>query len=587
MGRAVLVLRLAGGSLRRHRGQALLLLVVIAAATSTLTLGLVLHGTADQPWGQTRAATAGPDVVAATQGRGSVADLAALARAPGVQDSAGPYPVVTVDLRYRGLSVTVNAQGRDTAPAAIDRPDVTAGSWIRPGGAVLERSLAETLGVGPGGRVTLAGQDFAVAGLAVTTAWPAYPLETPGLIWLTQPDARRLVSPGDTLSYTLDLRLAAASAAASFADAHTDALIAATSWQSIEDQDGALIKLVRLVLLIGSWLLALLALCSLAVLVGGRMAEQTRRVGLLKAVGASPRLIAVTLLAEHLLVAALASAVGLVVGRLGAPLLADPGAGLIGGHGPVSLSMATAAAVAGAAMGVTGAATLLPVLRGARSGTISALTGPSRAPRRRSLLNAFSARLPVALLLGLRLAARRPRRALASAAGMLVTVAMIVVAISVQRTLSSSNPQLGGDAYLPGNALAHRVDQVAVTLTAALVLLAVINTVFVTWAMIVDTRRTLALARALGATPLQTSAGLSTAQLIPALAAAVLGIPAGLGLFEVVASITSGGGARVVAPSAWSLLSVLVGTLAAVAALTVATSRLTTRQPVAQALGAH
>jgi hypothetical protein len=44
----------------------------------------------------------------------------------------------------------------------------------------------------------------------------------------------------------------------------------------------------QLVLLTGSWLLGLLAIASAAVLVGGRMAEESRRVGLLKAVGGMP-----------------------------------------------------------------------------------------------------------------------------------------------------------------------------------------------------------------------------------------------------------------------------------------------------------
>ena len=50
-------------------------------------------------------------------------------------------------------------------------------------------------------------------------------------------------------------------------------------------------------------LLALLAIASVAVLVGSRLAEYTRRVGLLKAVGASPSLVAATFLTENLVLA--------------------------------------------------------------------------------------------------------------------------------------------------------------------------------------------------------------------------------------------------------------------------------------------
>ena len=59
-------------------------------------------------------------------------------------------------------------------------------------------------------------------------------------------------------------------------------------WQWIGNQDGLLVTHEQKILIVGSWLLALLAISSLAVLVGGRMAEQTRRAGLLKAVVEPP-----------------------------------------------------------------------------------------------------------------------------------------------------------------------------------------------------------------------------------------------------------------------------------------------------------
>jgi hypothetical protein len=64
MGRVVLVCRLAARDLRRHPAEAALLLLAIMAATTTLTLGLVLHGVTSKPYQSTREATAGPDVVA-------------------------------------------------------------------------------------------------------------------------------------------------------------------------------------------------------------------------------------------------------------------------------------------------------------------------------------------------------------------------------------------------------------------------------------------------------------------------------------------------------------------------------------------
>ena len=64
MGRVLLVGRLAARNLRRRPAEAALLLLAITAATTVLTLGLVLRGVTDDPYQNTRAVTAGPDVVA-------------------------------------------------------------------------------------------------------------------------------------------------------------------------------------------------------------------------------------------------------------------------------------------------------------------------------------------------------------------------------------------------------------------------------------------------------------------------------------------------------------------------------------------
>src|SRR5580698_6241376 len=71
MGRLRLICRLAVRDLRRRRVEALLLLVAFTAATTTLALGLALNGVTNQPYLQTRNATAGPDVVLQVNPNGS------------------------------------------------------------------------------------------------------------------------------------------------------------------------------------------------------------------------------------------------------------------------------------------------------------------------------------------------------------------------------------------------------------------------------------------------------------------------------------------------------------------------------------
>src|ERR671911_2931815 len=107
MGRFLLVGRLAARDLRRRPAEAALLLLAITAATATLTLGLVLHDVASDPYQRTREA-AGPDVVASVSPDplGSQpadrANLEALTDAPGVIDHSGPYPVTGAFLEAQG-----------------------------------------------------------------------------------------------------------------------------------------------------------------------------------------------------------------------------------------------------------------------------------------------------------------------------------------------------------------------------------------------------------------------------------------------------------------------------------------------------
>jgi predicted lysophospholipase L1 biosynthesis ABC-type transport system permease subunit len=80
------------------------------------------------------------------------------------------------------------------------------------------------------------------------------------------------------------------------------------------------------------------------------MAEHTRRIGLLKAIGGTPGLVTLVLLAENVVLAVLAAAAGLAIGWLAAPLIASPGAALIGAPGAPSLSLPIVVAVVAMAL---------------------------------------------------------------------------------------------------------------------------------------------------------------------------------------------------------------------------------------------
>jgi putative ABC transport system permease protein len=613
MPKLVLVGRLAARDLRHRPAQAVLLLLAITAATAVLTLGLALHGVTSQPYQQTRAATSGPDVVAHLGGPDQgphgpqgpqqsgpgpqvLTEVHALVHAPGVTGHSGPYPVASAVLRVRGITAAVEAEGRDRVPASVEQPKVTAGGWVRSGGVVIERTFAEALGVGVGDPVTLDGRAFTVAGIAVTAASPPFPnlcyysgggcvFDLPGtlssndigLAWVTRADARALASAAAPLSYFLNLRLSHPAAARAFVS-HVSGAPNLIAWQDIAAADGLLVLDEQQVLSPGAFLAALLAIASVAVLAGGRMAEHTRRIGLLKAVGGTPGLITVVLLAENLILALLAAVAGLAAGRLAAPLITNPGAGLVGTPGAPSLTLSIAGEVVAVAVAVALAATLVPAIRAARTSTISALANAARPPRRRTALIALSARLPVPLLLGLRLVARRPRRALLGAASIAITVAGVVAVLAFHATVDL---RTSGAARGLANPVADRDVQMLQILTVILITLAVFNAVFTAWATALDARRASALARALGASPRQISAGISAAQLIPALPGALLGVPLGIGLF----AAANHAGIVTVPPASW-LAAAVLGTLLAVAVLVDIPARIGARRPVSEILRA-
>ncbi|MGH2883218.1 MAG: FtsX-like permease family protein, partial [Solirubrobacteraceae bacterium] len=348
-------------------------------------------------------------------------------------------------------------------------------------------------------------------------------------------------------------------------------------WQQIRSADAEVITVERKVLLVSSWLLAMLAIASIAVLVGGRMAEQTRRVGLLKAVGATPRLIAAVLLAENLLLALAAALVGVAAGRLLAPLITNPGSCLVGSPGSPSLTITSVGVVGLSAVALAAAATIATAIRGARTSAIRALNDPARPPKRNARLIEISGRVPVPLLLGLRLIARRPRRTLLAAASLTIAAAMIVATVTLEHHTSQLNSGAGRlPGTLPGSSVTDHISHVVLILSATLVALAAISTIFTTWSAVIDAQRPTAVARALGATPPQVSAGLTTAQLLPALAAGCLSIPVGLGLYAL-----AGGGAGIADAPALPLLAVIPGTLLVVAALTAVPARIGARRSVA------
>ncbi|MFI7593101.1 FtsX-like permease family protein [Micromonospora sp. NPDC049359] len=587
-GRLLLVWRLLVRDLRRHRTETVLLLVAITAATATLTLGLTLNELVTRPYERTRDATAGPDLVVETgfPGPRALDALAPLTTLPGVTDHSGPYPLAFLALTARDTTVRVIVEGRDGTPAAVNRPAVTDGTWVRPDGVVVERTFADALGLHLGETVSVGGHPLHVTGLAVTAARPVYPqvhwhlpgsnlVEKGGLVWVDRRDIATIA--GDQpLSYTLNLKLADPEVGAGVVDpSGSNPYYRGWNFRSardIADSSGRQNGQAETALVVGSWLLTGLAVIGVAGIVAGRVIARRRRVGLLKAVGAGPAVIAAVHLAEYLVIGLAAAGAGLAAGWVAAPLLFRTSAGFVG-VGVMSPPLRVVIASTALALSIAVAATLAPVLRAAVTTTVHALADAPTPPRRRRWAIWLSRRLPTALLIGVRINARRAHRARLVTVNTLITTAALAAVLTI--LAQDDDPLNLGYAELP-DPRNERTLQAMLIVAGMACFLALLNTIVSTWTAVLDTRQPLAVARALGATPAQTGLGLAVAQLLPAVPGVALGIPFGIGLYLFF------DGERY-PPAAWTLTTAF-GVLLAVAMVTAIPAVAAARRPVADTI---
>ncbi|MFK0120170.1 FtsX-like permease family protein [Streptomyces sp. NPDC090994] len=589
MGRLLLLWRLIARDLRRRPGEAVMFLLAVTAATTSLALGMATDDAVGAAYLKTRDATAGPDVTAITTAADPSAVAERLAGTPGVVAHSDPVFAFDTTVRAHGRSARSAVEGRDGGPSAVDRPLVTSGTWVRPGGVVVERSFAQVLGVDVGDRVTLTGRDYPVVGIALSVATGVYPgsdwAQGPGTsdyggrVWLTTADTR--AAAGDTPGvHLIHLKLSDPAAITQWTDAafpqddRGGDWVNVRSWQDVLDQDTKFIMFARPALVVGGWLLGGAAVVTLAALTALRAGRDDRRAGLLKAVGATPGAVAAVLLAQHLLLTALAAALGLTAGSLLAPELADPSAGLINTVSPPATDTVVGTVLLAAV--VAGAGVLGPVLRAARTSTVDSLADPAQPPVRHPRLNAVTAYLPTSLLIGVRLLARRPGRAVLTTVGAGVTSVMVTALLTLHAV---PDVEIEYGLSHPGGLRDIVTVRTVTGVTYVLVALSVLNTVFLGWSTAVRARRALTVTRTLGATPGQVVTALCTAQLLPAALGVAVGTPAGLVLYNLFSRVV------IVPPGSWLLLAASAVLLTA-GVLTALPAWAHTRGPAGRALHA-
>ena len=445
--RAVLAYALA--RLRVRRGRVLLAAGGIAAAAAMLGAAVTAAYGLGTGFDRTAERARLPDILATfaplprSQVASAVSSLANV-RASSYRLQVGRQYVAAG--RHTDYDATVIGLTRDgpRGYALVGGHDL-----LRPGDVVVEQGLAREWDLRPGQALEVGGERFRVAGIAIAPDNVAFPLAHGPRLWTAYREAARVTGmPAGTVNSALvwlqnprlvDVTLAQARSA-SFGISGLRFTTRTGLHALVGEAAGIVIAL-------------LVAFSLIAIGVAGTMlaasanAEVQRRLealGLLRALGASPRAVVAAGVTEAALVAAPAGAVGLVAGWLAVSFPLDRLLASLSELGP---GWSVAPLLLGAWIGLVAlvaAASAWPAWRATRA--------PAAATLRRGDVVGSARRLPGGggpAGLGLRMALARPVRAAGGALVLASAVVVILLILSIATLLLrlDSNPVAIGKRY--------------------------------------------------------------------------------------------------------------------------------------------
>ena len=581
-----MLVRLAFAGIRSRLLASAITIAISATAVATIVLALEVRSTGIDPWQRTFAEANGAHVLAFVP---SEAEAVAIGELPGVTEPGAPVPLTLATVQAPGGAERVQLAGL-TRRTAVNVPVPTGGSQLQEGGIVLERSFAEALGIEIGATLEVASEDGSVEvpvlGTAVVPSQPRYPRSNPGLAWVTRATLEQVEPNRDRWRWSEAVRLANPSAAAAFTARAAAALPESTrsgnlsfeTWHVQRDNALGDAQGTQVIVTLFTILLLVVAFVVVGILVGARASEQHRQIGLLKAVGFTPRQIGVAFALESTALGLVAAMLGFALGAALAPRLAAPSAETLLGSPTVAANPWHILVAGCVVLPVLFTGALLATRRSTRFTALEAMRAGNSSPSDSRLGRAIvRPAMPLTIGLGLRDLFARGRRALLLAAAVAVTGAVVVTALSLDATLDArpaSEPNDFPDELL---ILIYTLDAVLLLITAttlvAVVLLSVRERV-----------RDFGVLKAIGLTPSQITSTVVSSHAVLAFVASVVAIPLGiglyLGLFRIAGDATE---TAVIAPW-WSLALIPVATVMVVVAATSLPAWVATRIHTADAL---
>src|SRR2546429_2706073 len=457
---AVIVKALA--DLRRRRLQAGVIFVTVLLSIAAGTMAVTLMSQTRYPCQAACQAQKGSHLQVAYKAGTDPRLLSTTAAAIGATAFGGPYPVSTIQFKFKEQKFFVDAVGRDNPLGDVEVLNITSGRWAQANDEiVLTRSFADLHGISIGDRVkvTSVAQTplLNVVGEVVDIDEGSADLSSQRA-WVQAAAIPSLTSP-DSSYYLMDYRFAADPTRAQL-QGYTDRLRAALPAGSITGSLNYI--LIRNIFNITNQILtgvlsafsifALAAtLAIVATLVTGIVISAYREIGIMKAIGFMPAEV-VGVFALQIVIPALAACMlGIPLATIvSQPLLANSSHALGLSYTP-SFSIGMDLMILAAGLLVVATAATLPALRAGLLKPIAAIakaSAPRGAGGRLLRTSAARAHLPRPVVLGIGDALARPLRAVLTLVTVLLGVATVVVAVGLPRSfLLINNSATGAGDY--------------------------------------------------------------------------------------------------------------------------------------------
>ncbi len=323
------IFRKASSDVQGRPMQAALLFLVIAAAAATLSVALNLQASTAKPYDRLQEQSNGADLWLSSGHLET--DLALLSDIPGVTKVGDPYPVSREHFSVRNgekkQRVALVGLG-DTLPE-FDHPVVTQGRWLTADGVdeiVMDSGAARVLDLEVGQPIELltpaGSQTFTLVGFAVTASRLPAPINNPAFAYVL-PATLQSLSPGVVFGSDLDhslrvgIKLSDPEQVMVFTQQANVIMRGPVRLRTAEDVrdttreandfDLIFLRVLAISALFASGLI-------IANGVGGQVLSQLHDIGILKAIGFTPRQVTATLLVQNLGLSLLASIAGSLVG---------------------------------------------------------------------------------------------------------------------------------------------------------------------------------------------------------------------------------------------------------------------------------